>query len=475
MSNLNECLKYRNKYIKLRNKIGGDVTLADMELNIDMDLEKKLKLINITVKPDEINNRMTTAYFLQTELDNMFKSCNLFAKYGCIQLLSYARNKTPQIVWDESTCIEAIKNGHLETLQWLINNGCPHTNSICNEALNVNNIDMLKWLMTIFPAYFTNYENLTLISTSAVQNKNIDMLKWSMTTFPAYFTNYENFISISKYTVQNKNIDMLEWLRKQLPSIPKSEKWFDSIRKESINNNNIDILKWTMNVHPDSSEKLITSLYRQIGFSGIDEKLSPGEKQELYKSKQEIVIWLRNTYPLYAVDVVQMLFGFLQRDIYNNEFIEWILSHSIKLENIDSSQKIIIKNTLNKLLPMLSIIMQYTENAKWTKSKPNFRQNLQMLFEKIKNFISKHLLCSVSNNTNFYYNKQDASIGLGNFQTINAYTKSAYTIIQKSLETKSVFDGFISDALKTDSFYIPNGSVSETLSRLITIKNLEIL
>jgi len=47
--------------------------------------------------------------------------------------------------WDEYTCREAAKNGHLECLKYAHENGCPWDKITCGEAAQEGHLECLKY------------------------------------------------------------------------------------------------------------------------------------------------------------------------------------------------------------------------------------------------------------------------------------------------------------------------------------------
>ena len=47
--------------------------------------------------------------------------------------------------WDETTCHNAAKGGHLEVLQWARQNGCPWNEWTCSYAAEGGHLEVLQW------------------------------------------------------------------------------------------------------------------------------------------------------------------------------------------------------------------------------------------------------------------------------------------------------------------------------------------
>ena len=47
--------------------------------------------------------------------------------------------------WDEGTCSEAARGGHLDVLKWARENGCNWNRYTCNDAARGGYLEILKW------------------------------------------------------------------------------------------------------------------------------------------------------------------------------------------------------------------------------------------------------------------------------------------------------------------------------------------
>ncbi len=71
--------------------------------------------------------------------------CSHAAKYGRLNILIWAR-KTGYY-WDENTCTNAAANGHLDVLKWARANGCEWSNTTSLFAGLHRRFNILKWLI----------------------------------------------------------------------------------------------------------------------------------------------------------------------------------------------------------------------------------------------------------------------------------------------------------------------------------------
>jgi len=71
--------------------------------------------------------------------------CGFVASSGNINMLKWLLNYPQNFSWDESTCAEAAREGHLEMLKLLTEKGCPWDDRICSYACENGHLDVLKW------------------------------------------------------------------------------------------------------------------------------------------------------------------------------------------------------------------------------------------------------------------------------------------------------------------------------------------
>jgi hypothetical protein len=84
-------------------------------------------------------------YFKNVLLSDKFKRvlCIEACKRGHVSTLKWAReNGCP---WDSDICSNAAENGHLNCLQWARENGCPWDSDTCRNAAINGHLNCLQW------------------------------------------------------------------------------------------------------------------------------------------------------------------------------------------------------------------------------------------------------------------------------------------------------------------------------------------
>lgn len=76
-------------------------------------------------------------------IDNV---CTFAAKYGHLECLKYIHLKGGSKVWNELTCLAAAEGGHLDCLRYAHDNGCPWDRRVCIEAFKNDNLDCLQYV-----------------------------------------------------------------------------------------------------------------------------------------------------------------------------------------------------------------------------------------------------------------------------------------------------------------------------------------
>lgn len=75
-------------------------------------------------------------------------ACHAAARAGRVDMLRLLREPPKPCSWDSETIIQAIVGGHLETVQWLKEQGCKWNGaSIVNTAAKEGQIHILQWLL----------------------------------------------------------------------------------------------------------------------------------------------------------------------------------------------------------------------------------------------------------------------------------------------------------------------------------------
>jgi hypothetical protein len=121
------------------------------------------------------NNQLVMFYFIDPIYVDIAAwgrmTCKVAACGGHLETLKWLReNGCP---WCELTCYCAAEGGHLETLQWARANGCPWDVFTCAAAAYGGHIDTLKWARK----NGCPWDESTIAS--ACEGGHIDVLKWA--------------------------------------------------------------------------------------------------------------------------------------------------------------------------------------------------------------------------------------------------------------------------------------------------------
>ena len=60
-------------------------------------------------------------------------TCSNAARYGHLHVVQWLRSQNPPCPWDEWTCTFAAGNGHLHVLQWLRSQNPPWNERTCSK------------------------------------------------------------------------------------------------------------------------------------------------------------------------------------------------------------------------------------------------------------------------------------------------------------------------------------------------------
>jgi hypothetical protein len=170
---------------------------------------------------------------VRNELDRLqFKltshlHCNIVAENGHLETLKWLReNGCP---WNEWTCASAAFNGHLETLKWARENGCPWNEWTCANAAKNGQIETLKW------ARENGCPWNEVTCTYAAGYGHLETLKWLR----------ENGCPwdevTCRYAAENGQIETLKWARGN--GCP----WNELTCTFAAINGHIEVLIWALN------------------------------------------------------------------------------------------------------------------------------------------------------------------------------------------------------------------------------------
>ena len=128
-----------------------------------------------------------------------FICCNA-AYHKYLKILKWARkNNYP---WDETTCQYAIGNGHLEILKWARENGCYWNWETCAHAARNGHLEMLKWFRK------NNCPWNSRICLIAAINGHLKILQWAHEN--GYAMNKNECIQEAKI---NNHAVVVEWIK----------------------------------------------------------------------------------------------------------------------------------------------------------------------------------------------------------------------------------------------------------------------
>lgn len=94
------------------------------------------------------------------------------AKNGHLEIVKLLFTISPHLC-NEWTCSYAAMFGHIEILKWLINNGCPYDEFTYKYAAQFGYLEILKWIREKEQAVWNRS-----ICWNALESKNIEILKW---------------------------------------------------------------------------------------------------------------------------------------------------------------------------------------------------------------------------------------------------------------------------------------------------------
>jgi hypothetical protein len=134
------------------------------------------------------------------------------ASNGQLKVLTWMRRQISPCPWSEGTCSSAAHNGHLQMLQWLRIEGCPWNEYSCQCAARSGHFEVLKWLrIQNPPCPWDEYA-----CQFATQNGDLPMLQWLRSQCPPCPWNIQN---CSLLAADCGHLEILEWLRSSLGDV----------------------------------------------------------------------------------------------------------------------------------------------------------------------------------------------------------------------------------------------------------------
>jgi hypothetical protein len=129
----------------------------------------------------------------------------LLSKYGQLKCLKYLWEHCDEIdiqyTWNEKTCISAAKNGHLDCLIYVHENGCPWSKDTCAAASSNGHLDCLKYARN----NGCSWDTQTCIEAAKYGHLNI-------LTYAKVNGCHWNMKDISEMVCDNGHLDCLKYL-----------------------------------------------------------------------------------------------------------------------------------------------------------------------------------------------------------------------------------------------------------------------
>ena len=156
-----------------------------------------------------------------------------------MEVLKYAHeNGCP---WDEWTCSNAAKGGHLDVLRYAHENGCPWDEMTCAFAAEGGHLDVLKWLrIKGCPWGFSTYA-FSVASDGIVWESSLGIQKWALEngcpllSSKAAIRDFCYFSIQSEYLDDDTNgpVDRYEWSRALIDLLQDHITWDDNDESDS--------------------------------------------------------------------------------------------------------------------------------------------------------------------------------------------------------------------------------------------------
>jgi hypothetical protein len=99
---------------------------------------------------------------------------------GELGLLQELRQLNPPCPWDEMTCAAASMNGHLDILQWALENGCPCDKYTYIYAAMNGHSNILDWIIRNTP----EYADVLISFIKQIATNHQDVIDWLKKKYP---------------------------------------------------------------------------------------------------------------------------------------------------------------------------------------------------------------------------------------------------------------------------------------------------
>jgi hypothetical protein len=161
------------------------------------------------------------------------KACDHAASGGHIRILQLLREY--QLPWGTETALNAAQKGHLECLQWLIEQTCPREFVYCfQEAACNGHLDVVRWIMTQWTPQWDHFHEDLLEDIACSGDVALPVLKFAQECG----ADVRNGALIT-CAAHAGNLNGVKWLLEQgaLPD-------YDEIPEAAATSGNLDLLNW---------------------------------------------------------------------------------------------------------------------------------------------------------------------------------------------------------------------------------------
>lgn len=258
----------------------------------------------------------------------------------------------------------AAKGGHINIIEYLLDNGVEQTGEILFGAAETGQLNVIKWYINKYgPLFDYFYENIIY---TIIKNNQIKLLHWF------HDNNYPKLSKITTYAVIYNNIELLEWLYNHKYPLSNMAYYYCSI------SGNMNIMKWLINHNCPFYENITGVAASHYHFDIVKFLYDNGHKLEksvaVYAAKNgnmDILEW-------YYEKCKELSSEICSNAIKNGNFeiLKWAINNGCKTNN--ETYDTVINNNNIEILEWL------LKNDK-TDKKFNISINLEILRKIIKN------------------------------------------------------------------------------------------
>ena len=162
--------------------------------------------------------------------------CQL-TSYSCIkEVVPYRYQRLNGFTLNRGMFSHAAKNGNIEVLKWLLDEGCDFEEHAFTMAAGTGNLEFMKWLLEVYKCLYPDKEDCEPFTTHtfemAAENGNIEVMKWLRDK-----CNWDRFTIIR--AAENGNLENMKWLVKEGCDFNDYE-----IFSNAAKNGNLENMKW---------------------------------------------------------------------------------------------------------------------------------------------------------------------------------------------------------------------------------------